>query len=151
MAADGHLNCSPKGLDCFRVLGPRSVTYLDLTGSGIETVAHLRENGRIVLMFCAFDGPPKILRLHGIGRALMPGGPAFNDLRPQFPDSPGVRSLIHVDVTRISDSCGFGVPLFQPATDRDTLPKWLAAKGETELEKYRASKNARSIDSLPGV
>ena len=151
LAREGHVNCSPKGLDCLRALGPRAVAYLDLTGSGIETVAHLRENGRIVLMFCAFDGPPKILRLHGRGTVLMPGEAAFDDLRPRFPESSGVRSLIHVDVTRISDSCGFGVPLFEPAADRDQLRKWHQAKGEAALDAYRRAKNATSLDGLPGA
>lgn len=151
LATNGHVNCSPKGLDSLRILGPRSVAYLDLTGSGIETVAHLRENGRIVLLFCAFEGPPKIVRLHGRGTVLAPGEPAFSDLRPGFADLSGVRSLIHVDVTRISNSCGFGVPLFQHVADRDQLPKYHAAKGEAQLEAYRRAKNATSIDGLPGV
>ena len=151
VAGDGCINCSPKGLDSFRILGPRAVTYLDLTGSGIETVAHLRENGRIVLMFCAFAGPPKIVRLHGRGTILLPTEPAFDDLRSRFPDLTGVRSLIRVDVTRISDSCGYGVPLFEFVENRDQLPRWVAAKGEAGLDAYRQTKNAASIDGLPGL
>lgn len=150
-AGDGFLNCSPKGLDTFRVLGPRSVAYLDLTGSGVETIAHLRENGRIVLMFCAFDGPPRVLRLHGRGRVLTPDAPAFADLRPQFPDLPGTRSVVHVEVTRVSTSCGFGVPRYAHAGDRDQLTKWAATKGDAGLVDYRAAKNAKSIDGLPGL
>ncbi|HSZ58069.1 MAG TPA: pyridoxamine 5'-phosphate oxidase family protein [Tepidisphaeraceae bacterium] len=150
-AADGHVNCSPKGLDSLRVLGPRSIAYLDLTGSGIETVAHLRENGRIVLMFCAFQGPPKIVRVHGRGTVLFPGDAAFADLRPRFPDVAGVRCLIHVDVTRISRSCGFGVPIFDGVEDRDQLPRYFAVNGEAGLAAYRMKKNAASIDGLLGL
>lgn len=150
LASDGCINCSPKGLDSFRILGPHTAAYLDLTGSGIETVAHLRENGRIVLMFCAFEGPPKIVRLHGRGTVLLPTDPTFNDVRSQFTDLAGARSLIHVDVTRISDSCGYGVPLLEFVENRDQLPKWVAAKGEAGLDAYRQTKNATSIDGLPG-
>src|SRR5215216_1432900 len=106
LADDGLINCSPKGMDTFRVLGPAEVAYLDLTGSGIETVAHLRENGRIVLTFCAFDGPPKIVRLHGRGEVACPGSAAFDELKPLFPDVPGERSIVRVRVNRVSDSCG---------------------------------------------
>ena len=151
LAREGHVNCSPKGLDCLRVLGPRSVAYMDLTGSGIETVAHLRENGRIVLMFCAFEGPPKIMRLHGRGTILKPGEPAFDELRPRFPELTGVRSLVHVDVTRIGTSCGFGVPRFDAVADRDQLLRYHQAKGEAALDAYRKAKNATSVDGLPGI
>jgi hypothetical protein len=151
LSPDGHVNCSPKGLDALRVLGPRSVAYLDLTGSGIETVAHLRENARVVLMFCAFDGPPKIVRLHGRGTVLTPADPRYAELRPRFPDSPGARCLIHVEVTRLSDSCGFGVPLLKKIGDRDQLPKLYAANGEPGLDAYRQTKNAASIDGLPAI
>jgi hypothetical protein len=151
MSAEGSVNCSPKGLDTFRVLGPRAVAYLDLTGSGIETVAHLRENGRIVLMFCAFDGAPKIVRLHGRGKVLLPADPQFTELRPRFPKMPGVRSIIHVDLTRISTSCGFGVPTFGTVEDREQLPKYNAAKGEASLSEYRRKKNSVSIDGLQGI
>src|SRR4051812_49766714 len=96
LSADGHVNVSPKGLDTFRVLGPREVAYLDLTGSGVETVAHLRENGRITIMFCAFSGPPRILRLHGRGRAVEPGDDRWDRLAGLFPESPGVRSVVLV-------------------------------------------------------
>jgi hypothetical protein len=152
LAANALLNCSPKGLDTLRVLGPRAAAYLDLTGSGIETVAHLRENGRIVLMFCAFEGPPKIVRLHGRGIVLTRGDPMFADLRPAFgPEWPGERSIVHVEVTRVSDSCGFGVPRYDFAGDRDQLTKWAQAKGEAGLGEYRAAKNARSVEGLPGM
>jgi len=109
--ADGHLNCSPKGLDTFAVLDPHTVAYLDLTGSGVETIAHLRENGRIVLTFSAFEGPPKIVRLHGRGVVVEPADERFAALRARFPaHHDGVRSVIQIAVERISDSCGYGVP-----------------------------------------
>ena len=151
LSAEGHVNCSPKGLDTFRILGPRSVAYIDLTGSGIETAAHLRENGRIVLMFCAFDGPPRIVRLHGRGNVLMPGETEFENLQKQFPDCAGVRCLIHIEVTRISDACGYGVPLFEFVGNRTRLPESLAAKGDAALMKYRQAKNAVSVDGLTGI
>jgi len=151
LSVDGHVNCSPKGLDVLRILGPCSVAYLDLTGSGIETVAHLRENGRLVLMFCAFEGPPKIVRLHGRGAVLAPGESRFEGLREHFPDMTGARSIIFMDVDRISDSCGFGVPIYQFINDRDQLTKFHAAKGHAGLQAYRNTKNAASIDGLGGV
>jgi len=151
LAADGHVNCSPKGMDSLRILGPSSVAYLDLTGSGIETAAHLRENGRIVLMFCAFQGPPKIVRLHGVGTVLTPQQAGFDELRRNFPEYPGVRGVIHIQVTRISDACGYGVPLFEFVQDRDRLTKSLETKGEAKLAAYRQAKNAASIDGLPGL
>lgn len=151
LAAVGLLNCSPKGMDTFRLLGPREVAYLDLTGSGIETVAHLRENGRIVFMFCAFDGPPKIVRLHGTGEAITPELPDFARLRAQFPDHPGTRAIIRATLTRISDSCGYSIPRYEYTGERDTLTKWCEAKSDEELVAYRRKKNARSVDGLPGL
>lgn len=148
LAADGHVNLSPKGLDSFRVLGPRSVAYLDLTGSGNETAAHLRENGRITLMFCAFGGPPRILRLYGTGRTVLPGDAEWDALAGRFPEYPGIRQVIVADVERVQTSCGFGVPRMKPAGDRDQLLRWAEAKGDA-LPAYRAEKNARSIDGLP--
>jgi len=148
-AKEGHLNCSPKGGDCFRILGPSEVAYQDYTGSGAETVAHLRENGRIVLMFCAFEGKPEIARLHGHGEAVFPGDAAFDEIAGHFPPNPGTRAYIRVSVTRISTSCGFAVPLLDFREDRETLDKWAASKGDNGLEGYRAEKNARSIDGLP--
>ena len=146
---DGHLNCSPKGGDCFRVLGPTEVAFQDYTGSGVETAAHLRENGRIVLMFCAFDGKPEITRLHGQGEVILPGDSAFDWIAEQFPANPGTRSFVRVSVTRISTSCGFAVPLLDFRENRETLDKWAVSKGEQGLKEYRAQKNARSIDGLP--
>jgi len=151
LAADGLVNCSPKGLDTLRILNPRTVAYLDLTGSGIETVAHVRENGRVVLMFCAFDGPPRILRLHGRGTVLTSEDAGFADLLARFPELPAMRSIIRVDVRRIADSCGFGVPQYQFVGNRDQLARWAAAKGDAALADYRKAKNATSIDGLPGL
>ena len=151
-ADDGHLNLSPKGLDgTFAVLDPRTVAYLDLTGSGVETIAHLRENGRIVVMFCAFDGPPRIVRLHGRGEAVLPGDHRFDALVGVFPSRPGIRSVIRVDVTRVADSCGYGVPVLRFEHERSQLDQWAERKGSDGLARYRAQKNAESIDGLPGV
>ena len=149
--AQGHINLSPKGLDSFRVLGPRRVAYLDLTGSGVETIAHLRENARIVLMFCAFAGAPKIVRLHGRGAVLEPDHADFEELRGRFPEHPGVRAVIAVELERISDSCGYGVPVYEFSKPRETLSEWTGRKSAAELEAYRAQHNARSIDGLPGL
>lgn len=147
LAADGHVNLSPKGLDTLRVLGPRRVAYLDLTGSGNETSAHLDENGRITLMFCAFSGKPKILRLYGRGRTVLPTDTQWEALRSAFPDHPGARQLIDVEIQRIQTSCGFGVPEgdLQP---RPTLTEWSERKGAEGLKRYWTEKNAISIDGL---
>jgi Pyridoxamine 5'-phosphate oxidase len=150
--ADGNINVSPKGLaGSFAVLAPDRVAYLDYTASGVETIAHLRENGRIVLMFCAFEGPPNIVRLHGRGSVVLPGEPRFDELLTAFdaPLHPGLRSVIEVTVTRVSDTCGFGVPLMAYAGDRDLLPQWAARKSPAELAKYWATRNATSIDGQP--
>jgi hypothetical protein len=149
LAADGHVNCSPRGLDTLRVIGPRDVAWLDLTGSGNETAAHLAENGRVTLMFCAFTGRPRILRLFGRGQVLLPGDTGFEQLRPHFPaDLPGVRQIVRVRVTRVQTSCGFGVPLMHFEGHRAELGAWAERKGEHELARYRAQRNARSIDGL---
>jgi hypothetical protein len=153
LAADGHVNLSPKGLTgTFAVLDERRVAYLDLTGSGVETIAHLRENKRIVLMFCAFAGPPRIVRLHGRGVAHIAESEPFLELAPLFPQLPGVRSIIVVDVERIADSCGYGVPEMQLVADRTRLTEWAGAReSEDSLAAYQAEKNATSIDGLPGL
>ncbi len=121
LAADGHVNLSPKGLDTFRVLGPTTVAYLDLTGSGVETIAHLRENGRLTVMFCAFEGRPRILRLYGRGRAVEPTDAGWRAVSAGFPEMPGVRSVIVLEVERIADSCGYAVPRYEYAGDRPQL------------------------------
>lgn len=151
LAADGLVNCSPNGMDTFRVLGTRSVAYLDLTGSGIETVAHLNENSRAVIMFCAFAGAPKIVRLHGEGTVITPDETSYPSLKGLFPDYPGARAIIKINVIRISDSCGYAVPFMNYAGERDTLIRASEAKGEEELAKYRIKKNLLSIDGLPGL
>ena len=115
LAANGHVNVSPKGLDCLRVLGPLRVAYLDLTGSRNETSTHLRANGRVTLKFFAFERPPRMLRLYGTGTTVLPGSPTWAELRPLFPDHPGARQIIVADVTRVQTSCGFGVPLYDYA------------------------------------
>ncbi len=148
---DGHVNLSPKGLDGFAVLDPTTVAYLDLTGSGIETIAHLRENGRITLLFCAFEGPPLIVRLYGRGEVLTVDHPEFAALRPRFPDLPGVRSIIRVHCERIADSCGYGVPRYQYEGERTQLPEWADRKGADGVTAYREERNATSIDGLPGL
>lgn len=150
LAADGHVNLSPKGLaDTFRVLDERTVAYLDLTGSGAETMAHLRENGRVVLMFCAFAGPPKIVRLWGRGEAVLPSAPDFAELVAGFPAHPGIRSVVRVAVTRIADSCGFAVPRMTLDGERDILDRSHAQKGPQGLADYRRRRNAASLDGLP--
>ena len=150
LASDGHVNCSPKGGDTFRVLGDREVAYLDLTGSGIETIAHLQENGRIVIMFCAFEGPPRIVRLHGQAEPVYPTQSEFGMLSLNFAPQVGARAIIRITVTRISDSCGYAVPFFDFAGERDALAKWCEKKGEAGLAAYRREKNATSIDGCPG-
>jgi hypothetical protein len=149
-ADDGHVNVSPKGLDSFRVIDDHTVAYLDLTGSGVETISHLRENGRITLMFCAFAGRPNIVRLSGTGEVIPAGRPEAVPLLARFPELPGRRSVIRVDVERVSTSCGYGVPLMDLVGPRDLLPEWAEKKGEDALDIYRKDKNATSIDGLPG-
>ena len=151
LAADGLVNASPKGLDTFRVLGPRTVAYLDLTGSGVETIAHLRENGRIVFVFAAFTGLPKIVRLHGRGEVITPEAAEWRELRARFPELPGARAVIRATLTRISDSCGYAVPELEYQRERDTLVRSCEAKGADALARYRDEKNARSLDGLPGL
>jgi Pyridoxamine 5'-phosphate oxidase len=148
----GHVNLSPKGLDTFRILGPTKVAYLDHVGSGSETIAHLKDNRRIVLMWCALEGPPRILRLHGRGEVLTPYDAEFQQLRPLFPATPAEgRAMIVVTVQRIATSCGFGVPLYRFERERSQLPDWAERKGPDGLCEYQQLKNATSIDGLPAV
>ncbi len=146
----GHVNLSPKGLDTFAVIDDTTVCYLDLTGSGVETIAHLRQNGRITLLFCAFEGPPRIVRIFGTGRPVTPDDPAFGSLAERFPDYPGARSVIVVDVERVGSSCGFAVPLMTFEGQRERLLDWATARRDG-LADYWSSKNAVSIDGLPGL
>ncbi len=150
LSGEGHVNCSPKGLDSFRILTPHTVAYQDLTGSGVETIAHLRENGRIVIMFCAFDGPPKIVRFHGVGEVVVPGDERYDEIAAQFPERRGTRAYILIRVNRISDSCGYSIPVYEFKKDRDVMDKWVDAKDDDALAEYRAKKNALSIDGLEG-
>jgi hypothetical protein len=146
----GHVNLSPKGYDTLRVLDERRVAYLDLTGSGVETIAHLRDNGRITLMACAFSGNPRISRIYGQGTVHLLGTPAFEALAPEFPELPGMRSIIEIEVGRVSTSCGYAVPLMDLVGDRDRLLDWAVKKGDA-LPDYWDAKNRESIDGLPGL
>ncbi len=152
LSADGHVNCSPKGLDSFRVLGKTRVAYLDFVGSGVETISHIQENERICIMMCAFDGTPKILRLHGKGKVAFKGSMEYEEFMQYFGNErSGIRSVIYVDVTRVSESCGYSVPIYQFVKDRDVLDKWIDRKGEAALHKYVKTHNKQSIDGIPGV
>ncbi len=161
LSASGHVNVSPKGpIGSLRVTGERSVAYLDVLGSGAEALAHLRENGRIVLMFCAFEGAPKILRLHGRGTIVMAGDPRFDELVATWAfEDPGIpearRAVIEIEITRIATACGYGVPLMSYEGARPHAIDWGATKlrtgGASELAKYRRAKNTTSIDGLPAV
>src|SRR5215469_16890856 len=148
---NAHVNISPKGLGTLRITGPTQVAYLDLTGSGVETIAHLRENGRIVLMFCAFQGPPNILRLHGHGRVVEASSDEFGELAGLFPTYMSTRSIIAVEVSLVSDSCGYGVPLMQYEGERSQMQDWARKKGTEGLVAYRKEKNRVSVDGLRGV
>jgi hypothetical protein len=147
----GHVNLSPKGHDSLRVLDPSTVAYLDLTGSGAETIAHTRENGRITIMFCAFEGPPLILRLFGVGTAHPVGSVRFEELAPRFPSIPGARSVITVAIDRVQTSCGYSIPFLDYREDRPTLRQWAERKGEDGLREYWDEKNVESIDGLPAL
>jgi hypothetical protein len=149
--AKGHVNVSPKGLDTFRILGPTTVAYLDLTGSGVETVAHVYENGRIVLMFCAFEGPPKIVRLHGQGRIVEPHELKFAELENLFPAFMAIRSIIVVEVTDIADSCGYGIPLYSYQGQREQQEAWARKLGPEGIRTYQREKNRQSRDGLRGL
>ena len=151
LSTEGHINCSPKGADSFRIIDQHTVAYQDLTGSGVETIAHLQENGRIVIMFCAFEGAPQIVRFHGKGTPILLDSPEYPELASLFQSHPGIRSIIKVDVTRISSSCGFSVPLYEYVEQRDALDKWAKNKSPEELVAYQKKKNQVSIDGLPGL
>jgi hypothetical protein len=158
---DGHVNVSPKGpIDSLCVLEPRTVAYLDLVGSGAETIAHLRENGRIVIMLCAFEGPPRIVRLHGRGAVVTASDPRFEELAGTFrfaqPAVPEMRrAIVRVELDRVADSCGYGVPLMTYAGQRPHSEKWAAKKlrvgGPGALLEYQREKNSVSIDGLPAL
>lgn len=173
LSAGGHINLSPKGLDTFRVLGPRRVAYLDYTGSGVETIAHIRENGRLTIMFCAFEGRPNILRLYGKGRVVEVGDAEFTELfasgwgagagltgnAADAGSAPstgtvataGVRAIIVLEVTRLMDSCGFGVPRYEYVGERDQMVLWAERKGAEGVRAYQREKNGVSMDGLGGL
>jgi hypothetical protein len=151
LAASGHVNVSPRGHDTFSVLGPHRVGWVDYTGSGVETIAHLRENGRVCVMFCSYDARPRIVRLHGRGRVWLPGSPSYDEVVALHPPHPSTRAVVTVDVDRISDSCGYGVPVMTVEGERDLLRLSAQKRGPEGLAAYRAEKNAVSIDGLPGL
>ena len=151
LSKEGHINCSPKGSDTFRILNEMTVAYLDLTGSGVETIAHLKENGRIVIMFCAFEGPPRIARLYGKGEVVEIQHPEYPSLINHFSQNSGQRAIIKIAVERVSTSCGMAVPLFEFKRDREDLDRWAQAKGPEKLKEYRERKNKVSIDELRGL
>lgn len=154
LSGDGLVNCSPKGnRQELKVIAPDRLAYLEQTGSGIETVAHLRENQRIVVMVCAFEGPPRIVRVHGRGTPHPVGSPGFSRLADSFPGSAavGVRSIIEIDISRVSDSCGYGVPLMTFQSHRETMDQWADRKGPEGIINYQAEKNDASIDGLAGL
>ena len=148
LASDGHINVSPKGGDAFRLLGAREAVYQDLTGSGAETAAHIRENGRIVIMFCAFQGPPRIVRLHGYGTLVAPEHPRYPEFLNLFPPNPGTRAFVHIRIDRVSQSCGYSVPLYEFQAQRETLNRWAEARTPEGLKAFRGQKNRKSIDGL---
>ena len=148
LTATGHVNVSPKGLDTFRVLSPNRVAYLDLTGSGNETSAHVTENSRITIMFCSFGERPLILRLYGRGQIVLPANTLWPELIALFPDYPGMRQVIVADVGMVQTSCGFGVPLMEHVSDRDRMVRWIESKGEDGMREYRRVKNSISLDGL---
>ena len=151
-APTGHVNLSPKGLDALRVLSEKAVVYLDLTGSGNETAAHALADGRLTLMFCAFEGPPLILRLYGRSRILRRGGPEYTRLLASDfggVEPLGARQMVQLDIELVQTSCGYGVPLYAYTGERPTLIKWAESKGPEGLKTYRRQKNTRSLDGLP--
>lgn len=147
LRADGHVNISPKGYDVFRILSPTEVAYLDLTGSGNETSAHVLENGRITFMFVAFEGAPIILRLYGTGRVVLPGTQEWEALAPYFEMYPGARQIVCASLQAVKTSCGFSVPFFNYAGERELLKNWAENKGN-RLNDYHMEKNAVSMDGL---
>jgi hypothetical protein len=148
LSEDGHVNLSPKGYDTFCILSSKQVAYLDLTGSGNETSAHLAENGRITFMFCAFSGAPQILRLYGKGETVLPGAARWDELLAHFPSYPGIRQIIIASIHLVQTSCGYGVPLMELQKDRETMARWATSQGEEKLLAYRAATNKRSLDGI---
>ena len=151
LAPDGRINVSPRGHDSFSILGPHRVGWVDYTGSGVETIAHLRENGRICVMFASFDHRPRIVRLHGHGTVALPGDAAYEQVVALHPAHPSTRAVIVVEVDGVSDSCGYGVPVMDFVQERDLMLLSAQKKGPEGMDSYRALNNATSIDGLPGL
>ena len=151
LSAEGHVNISPKGMDSLRVLDSRTIAYLDVTGSGVETICHVKENARLVVMFCAFEGRPLTLRLHGKAEVLERDHLEFNSLQAHFPQLPGTRSIIRLRVSRIADSCGWTVPLYDYAGARDYYDNYAQKKGPQGLREGQLAGNMSGIDGLPGL
>ncbi|HLW69452.1 MAG TPA: pyridoxamine 5'-phosphate oxidase family protein [Candidatus Binataceae bacterium] len=145
----GRINLSPKGMDTFRVLSDKRVIYLDITGSGNETASHLLENGRITIMFCSFGASPNIVRLYGHGRAIHPRDAQWSDYLAMFPETPGLRQIMEIDIDSAMTSCGYAVPKLEHLAERDTLRRYWEARSDVDLDKYHREKNERSIDGLP--
>jgi Pyridoxamine 5'-phosphate oxidase len=151
-ATDGHVNISPKGYaDTFAVVDESTVAYVDLTGSGAESIAHIRENGRIVVMFCAFEGSPRIVRLHGTARVITQDDTGWDAHSGRFPTHPGARAIVIVDVQRVSSSCGTAVPVLEFVQDRDQLLRSTSRKSAEELAEYHRTRNSTSIDGLDAL
>lgn len=151
LAAEGHVNLSPKGYDSFRIISPTRAAYGDLGGSGIETVAHIRENARLTIMFCAFEGPALILRLYGRGRAMQFDAPGFAEEAAHFPTLGRLRNIVFLDIERVADSCGWGVPFMAFQSEREQLKRAHAHMDEAVREEKFFTGNAKSIDGLPGL
>ncbi len=151
MLGDGHVNCSPKGLDSLQVANPRQLVYADVGGSGIETVAHLKDNGRITIMMCAFSGPPRIYRFFGKGEVIEPHDERFSGLAQGFSQLPAIRNIIVIDVKKIMDSCGYGVPLYDFKKHRDSFDNYFRDKTDQQILQYRRDRNAKSLDGLIGL
>ncbi|MBC7374565.1 MAG: pyridoxamine 5'-phosphate oxidase family protein [Frankiales bacterium] len=151
LAGDGHVNLSPRGHDSLSVLDPRRLAWVDYTGSGVETIAHLRENGRVTLMWCSYAARPRIVRVHGRGSVAVPGTGLFDEVVARHPEHPSTRAVIVVDVERDSDSCGYGVPVMDFVGERDLMRLSADKRGPDGLAAYRAEHNETSLDGLPGL
>jgi hypothetical protein len=149
LSGEGHVNISPKGMDSFKVLSQNRVAYMDIVGSGNETSAHILENGRITFMFCAFEGPPNILRLYGHGYTILPGNEEWEILSAHFKLVLATRQIIVADIDKVQTSCGYSVPYYSYNSERNHAEKWAANKGTAGLEAYKAEKNLISLDGLP--
>lgn len=151
LSGEGNVNVSPKGYDSLTVIDDQTIAYVDLGGSGVETIAHVRENGRITIMFCAMDGRPNILRLYGHGEVFTFDDPQFAELIALFPDFRRARAVVRVKLHRIADACGWGVPLFEYKGERDQLRRYVDHRTEEAWREKRYASNALSIDGLPGL